>query len=293
MTCVFLVLLWVLGAVTSSLMHGPPARLGRTVAAGAHGLEHGQAWTPLTAAAFAADLPGYLLGTVVVLALAVPAERRLGGRRFAVAALGTQVAGVLLALGAVHLIWFADPAWAHELSRHPAVGPTTVAVGVALVASAAMTTLWRRRLRVGLLVVLGTIMLYGGLLEDLVRFCCALVGLLGGPLLTGARHRAHRGQHGHRLTGTRREGRVLVAIVVAASALGPILAAFFPTAVGPLSVLRFLFTSAPPDADIVRAICLDPTTAMEPAAPAESAQALRGGALPLVAAARTAAGGAV
>jgi len=120
-----------------------------------------------------------------------------------------------------------------------------------------------RRLRVGLLVVLGTIMLYGGLLEDLVRFCCALVGLLAGPLLTGARHRAHRGQHGHRLTGTRREGRVLVAIVVAASALGPILAAFFPTAVGPLSVLRFLFTSAPPDADTVRAICLDPTTAME------------------------------
>ncbi len=262
-TCVFLVVLWVLGAVTSSLMHGPPARLGSTVAAGAHGLEHGHVWTPLTAAAFAADLPGYLLGTVVVLALAVPTERRLGGRRFAVAALSTQVAGVLLALGVVHLIWFADPAWAHELSRHPAVGPTTVAVGVALVASAAMTTLWRRRLRVGLLVVLGTIMLYGGSLEDLVRFCCALVGLLAGPLLTGARHRAHRGQHGHRLTGTRREGRVLVAIVVAASALGPILAAFSPTAVGPLSVLRFLFTSAPPDAATVRAICLDPTTARE------------------------------
>jgi len=110
---------------------------------------------------------------------------------------------------------------------------------------------------------LGTIMLYGGLLEDLVRFCCALVRVLAGPLLTGARHRAHRGQHEHRLTGTRREGRVLVAIVVAASALGPILAAFFPTAVVPLSVLPFLFTSAPPDADTVRAICLDPTTAME------------------------------
>ena len=259
----FVVALWVLGAATGSLVHGPSSGLVAMVAAGVRSLEHGHFWTPLTAAAFAPGLPSYLVGTVVVLVLGAPAERRLGSGRFAAAALCTQVFGVLIALGVVHMIWFTDAAWARELSRHPAVGPTTVAFGVALVASAGMGTLWRRRLRVGLLMLLGTIMLYGGLLEDVVRFACAVIGLLVGPLLIRRRTDKGRVWWGARLTGTRREGRVLVAIVVAASALGPALAALSPTAVGPLSVLRYLFTSAPPDAATVQAICADPTTAVE------------------------------
>ena len=262
-TCGFLVLLWLLGAATASVLHGPPIGISRMVAAGVRSLEHGHVWTPLTAVMFAPDLAGYIVGTVCVLLLAVPTERRLGSGRFAVAALCTQVLGVLLALGVVQLIGFVDGAWAHELSHYPAVGPTTFAVGVALVASAGLDTLWRRRLRVGLLVVLGTVMLYGGLLEDVVRLACAIIGLLMGPLLRGRGRRRICLRPGTRLTGTRREGRVLVAIVVAASALGPVLAAFSPTAVGPLSVLRFLFTAAPPDADTVRAICADPSTVVD------------------------------
>jgi len=253
-TCVFLVAFWVLGAVTGSLVRGPSPELTRRVAAGVRSLEHGHFWTPLTAAAFAPGLPSYVLGTVVVLLLGVPAERRLGSLRYTGSALATQVVGVLLALGVVRLIAVADRQWARELSRNPAVGATTFAVGVAMVASAGMDTLWRRRLRVGLMVVLATVMLYGGLLEDVVRFCCALVGLLLGPLLLGRPRRIGR------LTGTRREGRVLVAIAVAASALGPVLAAFSPAAVGPLSVLQYLFTSSPPDASTVQDICADPAT---------------------------------
>jgi len=256
-TSVFLVLLWVLGAATSSLANGPSRELLRMYAAGVRSLERGHLWTPLTAAAFAPGLAGYLVGTVVVLLLCVPAERRLGSRRFVVAAIVTQVAGVLLTLAVVRIVGVADAEWARELRRNPAVGPTSFAVGVALVASAGMDTLWRRRLRVGLLVVLGTIMLYGGLLQDVVRFACAVVGLLLGPLLMG------RPRRGVRLTGTRREGRVLVAIVLAASALGPVLAAFSPTAVGPLAVLQYLFTSSPPDAATVQDICADPATAAE------------------------------
>ncbi len=228
MTCGFVVLLWLLGAATASVLHGPPIRISRMVAAGVRSLEHGHVWTPLTAVMFAPDLAGYIVGTVCVLLLAVPTERRLGSGRFAVAALCTQVLGVLLALGVVQLIGFVDGAWAHELSRYPAVGPTTFAVGVALVASAGLDTLWRRRLRVGLLVVLGTVMLYGGLLEDVVRFACAVIGLLMGPVLVGRGRSRIRLRPGTRLTGTRREGRVLVAIVVSASALGPVLAASHP-----------------------------------------------------------------
>lgn len=256
-TLTLLVLLWAVGAVTGSLLHGPSAPLSRMVAAGVRSLENGHLWTPLTAAGFARGLPGYLVGTLVVLALCVPAERRLGSRRFVLGAVLTQVLGVLLALGVVRLISLADGQWARELSRNPAVGPTTYAVGVAMVASAALNTLWRRRLRVGLLVVLVTVMLYGGLLADVVRVSCAVIGLMLGPVLLGRPRRQAR------LTGTRREGRVLLAIVVAASALGPVLAAFSPSAVGPLSVLHFLFTSAPPDAATVQDICADPGTTVQ------------------------------
>lgn len=258
-TVSFLVLFWVVGAVTSSVLHGPSRALLPLVATGVHSLEQGRFWTPFTAVAFASGLPGYLAGTALVLVLALPAERKLGSLRFVVAALLTQLFGVGLTLGAVRLIGVVDAAWARELSRYPAVGPTTFAVGVALVASAGLGTLWRRRLRVGLLVVLGTVMLYGGLLEDVVRFACAVAGLLLGPVLLGRQLKAVPRRPG-RLAGTRREGRVLVAIVVAASALGPVLAAFSPTAVGPLSALRFLFTSSTPDVGTVRAICADPAT---------------------------------
>ncbi len=259
----FVVALWVLGAATGSLVHGPSPATLRTVAAGVRSLAHGHLWTPLTAAAFAPDLPSYLFGSVVVLLAGALAERRLGSPRFAAAAVFTQVLGVLLALVVVRIILLVDAAWAHELSRFPAVGPTTLAVGVALVASAGMGPLWRRRLRVGLLVLLATIMLYGGLLEDLIRFCCALTGLAAGPAFNRARGHQPRASRTTPLSGTRREGRVLVAIIVAASALGPMLAAFSPTAVGPLSVLRFLFTSTSLDAVTVRGICTDPTTTRE------------------------------
>ncbi|MEO6881139.1 MAG: DUF2156 domain-containing protein [Mycobacteriaceae bacterium] len=259
----FVAVLWVLGAITGSLAHGPPPALMGTVAAGVRSLGHGHLWTPLTAAAFAPGLPSYFVGSVVVLLAGALAERRLGSLRFAVAALTTQVLGVLLALVVVRVILLVDAAWAHELSRFPAVGPTTLAVGVALVTSAGMGPLWRRRLRVGLLVLLATIMLYGGLLEDLIRFCCALTGLACGPAFHRVRGHQTRASRNTPLSGTRRESRVLVAIIVAASALGPMLAAFSPTAVGPLSVLRFLFTSTSLDAVTVRGICTDPTTARE------------------------------
>lgn len=83
MTCGFLVLLWLLGAATASVLHGPPIRISRMVAAGVRSLEHGHVWTPLTAVMFAPDLAGYIVGTVCVLLLAVPTERRLGSGRVA------------------------------------------------------------------------------------------------------------------------------------------------------------------------------------------------------------------
>jgi lysylphosphatidylglycerol synthetase-like protein (DUF2156 family) len=120
-----------------------------------------------------------------------------------------------------------------------------------LAASASMPGLWRRRLRVVVLVSVATLALYSALLSDLLRVATALVGLgLGVALRRGGRDRTR---------ATPPEARVLVALIVTASAIGPLVAAFAATRVGPLSLLRFVFASPPPDAVAVHQLCADPT----------------------------------
>ncbi|GAB2938646.1 DUF2156 domain-containing protein [Rhodococcus aerolatus] len=247
-----LVVLWAVGLGTRSVVHGPSRGLLRHVAVGVRPLGDGRWWTPLTSLLWARGVSGYVLATLMLVVLAAPAERRLGARRVLVAGVLSQVLGTLLAVGLVRLLALSPGAWARQLERAVLVGPVPFAVGALLAASCTMDTLWRRRLRVGLLTVLVVLALYGGFLHDLASLAAAIVGLALGPLLVGRRARVRR------VTGTRREGRVLVSLAVAASAVGPVLAAFSPQAVGPLSVLAGVFTAAPPDAVTVLDVCADP-----------------------------------
>ncbi|MFC9789784.1 bifunctional lysylphosphatidylglycerol flippase/synthetase MprF [Rhodococcus sp. NPDC127528] len=243
-----LVLIWVLGAATSSL-GGPTRYVLRHFAAGIMPFEHGRVWTTLTSGLFAPSLIGYLIATVLIVVVAAPIEHRIGSARFAAAAVCTQVFGTLIALGVSDAVKLVDEGWGFRLHVGAAVSPTTWIAGVVMVASSGMNTLWRRRLRVGLLALLITLALFSGHLLDMVRLSAAVVGLLIGPWIVG------RSARGARLTGTQREGRVLVALVVAASALGPVLAALSPNAVGPLAVLRELFRGVGWTPDEVREFC--------------------------------------
>ncbi|HEY5857631.1 MAG TPA: phosphatidylglycerol lysyltransferase domain-containing protein [Aldersonia sp.] len=243
-----LVAIWVLAIVTGSALnagHDVRMRFGLSIPA----LEQGRWWTLLTAGLWAPHLLAYLIATVLILVVAAPVERRIGSVRFVVAAVVTQVLGSLLALAAAWAARVLDEDWGLRLHVGTALSPTIWIVGVAMVASSNMETLWRRRTRVGLLALLITLALFGGHLDDVARLCSALVGLLVGPLIVG------RSARGPRLAGTRREGRVLVAIVVAASALGPALAALSPNAVGPFAVLRELFRGVPYTPSEVRELC--------------------------------------
>ena len=118
-----------------------------------------------------------------------------------------------------------------------------------MAASSNMGTLWRRRIRVGTLALTITLALFSGQLQDVIRFFAAVVGLVIGQWIVG------RSARGERIAGTQREGRVLVAIVVAASAIGPMIAALSPQAVGPLAVLRDLFRGVPWTVAEVRELC--------------------------------------
>ncbi len=253
----FVLVFWVAGALSSSLLTGPARDLRAQVAATAHSLpDHW--WAPLTSALFAQNLGAYLLGTAVVLGLGVPLERRMGSLKFSTAALSTELLGVLAALGFLVLARGTMASWTQEMSSHLFMGPSAFITGAAAAGSAMLPTLWRRRIRLVLFALLILLALYSGGFADLVRLGAAGAGALLGPVLLG---RAPR--FGLPVT-SRHEGRVLIALLITVSAIGPVVAGLVPHAAGPLSVLRFLFTNIQPvDPATLQSLCADPAQAKD------------------------------
>jgi phosphatidylglycerol lysyltransferase len=86
-----------------------------------------------------------------------------------------------------------------------------------------------------------------------VRLVAGVAGAFLGPALLGQRPRTVHS------VSTRQEGRVLVGILMAVTAAGPVVAGLAPHAVGPLVVLRYLFTDVRlMDPAAMQAICTDP-----------------------------------
>lgn len=249
--------LWILGAVTGSILRGPSRGLAHDVSLGVSSFSDGHVWVLWTSGLFASRLADYLLVTAAVLAVAVPVENLCGSRRFAIGAAVTQGVGAAAALAVAQLVSTFPNSWGIALHGHLIEDPLPWIIGTLLTATAAMSTLWRRRIRMVVLVFLITTTLFAGHLQDLTRLGAAVAGLALGPLLFRGRPRVAT------LGGTIREQRTLVALVVAASVLGPALAAFSPHAIGPLSALRELFGQVPYTARELVDVCDDPALADE------------------------------
>lgn len=260
-TLAFLGVFWVAGAASSSLRSGPEAPLASWVVLSAESLpEHWPAL--LLSGVWAAGLSGYLSGTLLVLLICLPCERLLGSARFAAAAGAAQLFGALLAIGFARAANALPGEWSRALEAESFVGPVAVVCGTAAAASARLSTLWRRRLRVGLFTLLVLLALYGGSFHSITVLGAAATGAVAGPLLDGRRP-ALPG----RIVTSQREARVLVALVVAASAAGPVLSALSSQAVGPLAVLRFLNTELDLlDPRTVAALCGNPEQSADCAA---------------------------
>lgn len=235
-TVLLLAAIWIAGALTGSLLDGPSDELREVVAVGLPTLSAGAWWTPVTSAFFADDLVTYLLVTLALLIAGALGERRWGSGRLAGIALLVQVLGVGVGLGAVaaaNAVF--DWQWADYLASGAAVGATPLAAGLLMAYSAGSAVLWRRRIRVGVFTLCLVALLYGGQLQDVLRLSTALTGLLAGVVLV------HRGDRRMQVHASRHETRVLVAVVVAATALGPILIAVTGEIEGPLSALADLY----------------------------------------------------
>jgi phosphatidylglycerol lysyltransferase len=255
LTLVMLVVLWSVALASDSLLRGPAPELVSGVGAGIGPVRAGHWWFPLTSMLWCDGLASYLATTILIVALVPPVERRLGSLSALALLLATQLLGAVSGLGLTSLIAMGGGSWGRQMVGSVAVGPAGAVFGLAIAASAAFSTLWRRRLRLVLLIGLAMLALYSGLLSDLLRLSTGVAGLgIGAWAWRGRRTAA-----GY----TKPEVRLLVALIVAASAIGPLIAAFAQSRVGPLSLLRFVFASPPPDAATVAQMCADATLAAD------------------------------
>lgn len=248
-------LLWVLAAVTGSALHGPGPGWRDRVAVGWTTLAQGHVWTVVTAGLFPSDLPDLVVATLALLVIGPVAERLLGGPRMLAAALVAQVAGVLggIGYGLLFHTLSENSGWAQVIHARPWVDPLPWILGALLASTARMPVLWRRRVRAVTLAALVTLVLFAGHPQDVVRLCAALAGLGVGVAMTRDAH------HTRLLGGSVRETRTLLALVVAATVLGPVLVSLTVGAVGPLAPLSQLVRDVPFTAGQAAELCaVDP-----------------------------------
>lgn len=244
-------LLWIVGAATGSLLHGPDPALLQRIGLRTDALTGGPWWTPVTSILWCGNLGGYLITTVLLFALVAPAEHRLGLPRTAAFFAGSQILGALAGTALIRLGADAGLWWYTSIDDEHALGPSIGIVGVALALSFRLPALWLRRVRVFVLVALIMMTLYIGSYEDILRLAGAVTGLVLGLAVLGPSRRWSG------VASARAETRTLMAIVVAASAVGPLIALLTRNAFGPLSELQYLFSSPSVDAATVGDICGD------------------------------------
>ncbi|MEP7161060.1 MAG: DUF2156 domain-containing protein [Dermatophilaceae bacterium] len=194
--------------------------------------------------------PVLVWNVVALVGLGLGAERRLGRRRLITALIAGQVGATLLtaAFG-----WAGEPLfphWSQDIRATAIAGPAVAYVAAAAAATATLPRLWRRRLRVTAGTVLITMVLYhGGSVSLFVVFGAVVGRAIGKIFLRGRRSEPNP-------RGSWHERRVLVALVVAASGVGPLIGAALGFGDGPLAVLgAFIARPDPYAAELLAGGC--------------------------------------
>lgn len=248
LTLTLTAVLWILGAATHSLRLGPPQKLVEQTGVGIATLAAGRWWTTVSSLFWCSGILAYLVTTALLLIIGPAAERRLGTARTALVLVVGQIGGTLLGTGLVRLGIAAGEGWTQLLKDQITVGPTVGITAVAAALSFRLTALWRRRLQLVVVLVPLVLVLYIGHLQSVQRLAGVLVGLATGLLMyRSARRRPRRSSH--------TETRVLVALCVVGSALGPLMGSLYRDATGPFNSFSELYFSQPPTSDEIDGAC--------------------------------------
>ncbi|WP_295034605.1 bifunctional lysylphosphatidylglycerol flippase/synthetase MprF [uncultured Microbacterium sp.] len=208
------VLVIAMGFVTGTFLGRFPAELaageGTTV-------DQGLWWTPFTALLFGDSVVGGLLAIALILTAGAYAERTLGSVRSVWVFFVTGVLGILIGVGSQALLVSWGSQWGVLASFDLVADPTIGTVGLLMAASAFAPALWQRRIRVVGFTLLLMFALYAADSDSVFRLLSGVLGLILGAVLARGTVRPswHRSSY--------REVRTLVAAIVGATGLGPII----------------------------------------------------------------------
>ncbi|MER7581921.1 DUF2156 domain-containing protein [Kitasatospora sp. NPDC097691] len=192
------------------------------VAYGLPSFEDGRWWTLVTGSPLCATPLDYLPMLLAAGLLIGLAEARLGSRWAAAATLLGQLGAVLLAALLLLVLRHTGWSWAVEQARAIDVGLSAGILCAGAVASAALASPWRQRLRLGLIAYVGVWLLYVGGLVELEHALAVTGGLLATHWLTvpGARPTSGRlSRREWRLLAV--AGLVLIAAILVVVRLAP------------------------------------------------------------------------
>ncbi|WP_246846610.1 DUF2156 domain-containing protein [Humibacter ginsenosidimutans] len=204
-------------------------------------LADGHWWTPVTSLFFADSPLQFIFALAATGVLVGAAERLMGGARTALAFAATGVTGILAGIGLQWLGLVAGVPWVQSTEHLMAVTPFTGALGALAAASAFAGVLWRRRIRLMSLLVVGVFVLYAGQPTDLYRVLAVLAGTAMGELLVRLTDQERPIASWTR--SSNREVRVLLASVVAAVGAGPVVALLSHGRFGLLAPFAELFAT--------------------------------------------------
>ncbi|MFD8751552.1 rhomboid family intramembrane serine protease [Kitasatospora sp. NPDC059577] len=249
LTLALLAGLWLIGAATGSLRHGPSERLLDRAGVGLPTFAEGHWWTPFTSAFWCSGIGSYVFTSLLLLLVGPAAEHRLGRLRTLAVLVGGQVVGTLLGTGLIAFGSSAGEQWTASVADQVSVGPAVGLFALAGVLGYRLTVLWRRRLHLLVLLVPLVMTLYVGHLQSVQRCAAALAGLGVGALLSRGR------PYLRSLGSSHSETRVLVALCLVAAAFGPLIASLYDNASGPFNTFSELYFSHRLGPDEVADLC--------------------------------------
>ncbi len=227
-------------AIVTGPFTGPSTLVKEIVGIDLDTLSRREWWSLLTANFFVENL-AQLIVVLVSAAIGVGiAERLMGSRRTLVAFAVTALVSSIVGIAALSIGVLAGEYWAVAVRSLVTVDPLSPILGTIAAASAFASVLWRRRIRFTVVASVVVFLLYSGQPADFYRLIAVLAGLLLGALMT--RQRLHL----ERWTSSHHETRVLLAVVAAIFALGPVITLISRGQFGLLSPLGVFITGGAP-----------------------------------------------
>ena len=213
---------------------------------------------------------GAIILSVLIVLWLVPAEWRLGSLRTLAVGVVSQLISVPLSIVLARGIETVGlNRWGNDLLSDTFLTPIGFITGAAGFASALLPRLWRRRLRVSLIVLTATFVLYSGTMSDVLGIVAATLSITAGQLLFKPES----------APPSIRERRVLLAVGIACVAIGPAFVALDPMAEGPFSQITQLLWAPHLSALEATQACTDSLTSTSCTAAVDLARAQGIGAL--------------